>query len=51
MISRIPRKYRHKYKKKHSWDEELTFFVFKLVTTTVLFFVVAVGADVYHLFH
>ena len=51
MMARLPKQYREKYKKKRGWDEDLVFFVFKLVSSTVLIFVVAAGVDVYHLIH
>lgn len=49
MIHRLPKQYREKYKKKRGWDEELLQFVFKVVSSTVLLFVVAAGIDIYHL--
>lgn len=51
MIHRLPRKYRHKYKRKLGWDEELVVFVVKVVGSTALLFIVAAGVDVYHLMH
>ena len=44
-------KYKQKYKRPLSSDEELTFFAAKVVGSAVLFFVLAVGIDVYRLFH
>ncbi|MGK2848607.1 MAG: hypothetical protein ACSLEX_00870 [Minisyncoccota bacterium] len=41
------KKYKKKYKKKLGWDEELARFVVKIVGSTVLFFLIAVGVDVY----
>lgn len=49
MIHRLPKKYREKYKKKRGWDEEFLQFVLKVVSSTVLLFVVAAGVDIYHL--
>lgn len=51
MIHRLSKKHKEKYKKKRGWDEELIFFAFKIVGSTVLIFVVAAGLDVYHLMH
>lgn len=51
MISRLPKKYREKYKKKRSWDTELVLFAVKIIGSTALVFVVAAGVDVYHLIH
>jgi len=51
MLSRLPKKYREKYTKEKSWDEQVLFFVFKVVGSTALLFVVAAGVDVYHLMH
>ncbi len=47
MIGRLPKKYRKKYEKKLGWDEELVFFAVKVVGSTGLFFVVAIGIDAY----
>lgn len=35
------------YPKKLGWDEELVFFVVKVVSSTVLFFAIAIGIDMY----
>jgi len=51
MISRLPKKYRKKYKRELGWDEEIVLFAFKVVGSTSLLFVVAAGVDVYHFFH
>lgn len=51
MLNRLPKHYREKYKKKRGWDEELIFFVFKLVGSTALIIFVAAGVDIYHLIH
>lgn len=51
MLRPLPKKYRHKYKKELSWDEEVVIFIVKAVSSVTLFFMVAVGMDVYHLFH
>ncbi len=51
MIHRLPKKHKEKYKKERSWDEELIYFAFKVVGSTVLMFVVSAGLDVYHLMH
>jgi hypothetical protein len=45
------RKYKNKYKKELTWDETLVYFVVKVVGLTALFFIVAIGADVYRLSH
>lgn len=51
MISRLPKKYRKKYKKQLGWDEELVIFAFKVVGSTALVFIVAAGVDIYDLIH
>ena len=51
VIKRLPKKYRKKYKKKLGWDEELVFFVAKIVGSTALIFLVAAGVDIYDLIH
>lgn len=51
MINRLPKKYREKYKKKRGWDEELVIFVFKIVGSTALVFIVAAGVDIYDMIH
>lgn len=51
MFSRLPKEYRHRYTKEKSWDESLVLFVVKIVGSTALFFVIAVGIDVYRLLH
>jgi hypothetical protein len=43
--------YKDKYKKKLGKDEELIFFIMKLVGTTALFFIVAIGMDTYRFLH
>ena len=48
---KIMSKHKNKYKKKLGWDEMLVRFVVKVVGLTVLFFIIAVSADVYHLSH
>lgn len=45
------RAYKKKYKKKLAADENLFFFVFKVLTSAALFFLIAVGADIYNLIH
>lgn len=40
-----------KYKRQLSWDEEIVFFVMKVIGSTALLFIVAAGVDVYHLMH
>lgn len=47
MISRIPKKHRHKYKKELGWDEELVRFAVKVVGSASLFFLAAIGLDIY----
>lgn len=39
--------YKQKYRKKLGWDEELVFFVAKIIGSTVLFFIIAIGVDMY----
>lgn len=51
MFHRLPKRYRQKYKKARGWDEEIVFFVVKVVGSTALVFIVAAGVDVYHLMH
>lgn len=51
MMRRLPKKYREKYKKQRGWDEEFLMFVFKVVGSTALLFIVAAGVDIYHLMH
>lgn len=40
-----------KYKRQLGLDEEIVLFAVKVVGSTVLFFVVATGLDVYRLMH
>lgn len=47
MISRIPKQHRHKYKKERGMDEELVIFAVKVVGSASLFFVAALGLDIY----
>ncbi len=49
MIRRIPKKYRHKYAKPTSFDTEIVTFALKVVGPVALFFVAAIGLDVYSL--
>lgn len=51
MIGRLPKKYRKKYKQKLGLDEELVFFAVKTVGSAALFFITAIGIDVYRLLH
>lgn len=51
MFGRLPKKYREKYAKPRSWDEELIIFAAKVVSSTVLLLLVAGGIDVYRLLH
>lgn len=51
MLNRLPKHYRKKYKRQLGWDEELVFFVMKIVGSTALIFLVAAGVDIYHLMH
>lgn len=51
MISRIPKKHRHKYKKGLGWDEKLLHFAVKVVGSAALLFTCAIGMDIYRLFH
>jgi len=50
-MARLKKEYREKYKKKLGWDEELVQFAFKTVGSAVLFFVIAIGLDVYQFFY
>ena len=47
----MKKRYKHKYKKKLGWDEELIFFVAKIVGSTALFFMIAIGVDAYRFLH
>jgi len=49
MIGRLPKKYRHKYTKELNWDEALVYFAVKAVGGVVVFFMFALGVDVYYL--
>ncbi|MBP6929646.1 MAG: hypothetical protein KBB77_01790 [Candidatus Moranbacteria bacterium] len=51
MIHRLPKKYKEKYQKTRTWDEDLIFFVFKIIGSAALLFIVAGGLDIYHLMH
>jgi len=51
MISRLPKKYKEKYKRTRGWDEDIVFFAFKVVGSTALVFLVAAGVDIYQLIH
>jgi len=44
-------KYRKKYPKRYDNDEKLAFFAMKIVGSTALFFMIALGVDAYKLFH
>lgn len=41
------KQYKHKYKKKMSWDEELVYFAVKAVGGVALFLIFAIGVDIY----
>lgn len=43
--------YKHKYQKTLGWDEELIRFAAKIVGSAALFFVIAIGMDMYHYLH
>jgi hypothetical protein len=43
--------YKHKYKRELGWDEELVYFAVKVVGSTALFFIAAIGMDTYNLLH
>ncbi len=43
----LPKKYRHKYQKKQNEGEAAVIFMAKVMSLTVLFFVVGIGLDVY----
>lgn len=47
----MKKEYKDKYKRKLTRDEETLQFAIKAVSTAALFFVVAIGMDVFHLFH
>lgn len=47
MMGRLPKAYREKYKRARSWDEDLVFFAVKAVGSAALFFLIAIGIDVY----
>ncbi len=49
MIRRIPKKYRQKYAQQRGVDTELLVFAFKVVGPVALFFMAAIGLDVYSL--
>lgn len=51
MINGLPKQYRHKYEKELGWDEKLVIFAAKAVGSAVLFFLFAVGVDIYRFFH
>ncbi|MDP3957011.1 MAG: hypothetical protein Q8Q10_00725 [bacterium] len=44
-------KQRKKYKRKLGYDEKLLHFVVKVVGSAALFFIAAIGMDMYHIFH
>jgi hypothetical protein len=43
--------YRKKYKQALSWDEELFYFVLKVVSPVALIFIGALSLDMYRLLH
>lgn len=47
----MKKEYRKKYKRKLGWDEELVHFAVKVVGSTALFFIAAIGMDTYRLLH
>lgn len=47
MINRIPKRYRHKYRKELGKDEKIARFAFKAAASAALFFTIAIGVDVY----
>lgn len=49
MINRIPKKYRQKYAKPKSWDAEVMTYAFKIIGPIALFFIAAIGFDIYSL--
>ena len=51
MLHRLPKKYRNKYNKKLRWDEEVLHFAVKVIGSAALFFLFAIGADAYKMFH
>lgn len=51
MFDRLPKDYKHKYKRELGWDEELIRFAAKIVGSAALFFAIAVGVDAYRFLH
>ncbi len=49
MIRRIPKKYREKYAKPRPFETELVVFAAKVLGPVALFFIAAIGLDVYSL--
>ena len=49
MMRRIPKKYRHKYAKPMPFETEIVTFALKVIGPVALFFVAAIGLDVYSL--
>ena len=50
MIQRLPRKYREKYARPRGLGGQILFFAFKVIGPVALFFIAAIGLDVYSLF-
>ncbi len=51
MIRRLPKKYRSKYARPKSVAVEIVFFACKVVGPVALFFIAAIGMDVYSFVH
>jgi hypothetical protein len=47
MIQRLPKKYREKYARPRGLGGQVLFFAFKIIGPVALFFIAAVGLDVY----
>lgn len=50
MIQRLPREYREKYARPMGIGGQVLLFAFRVIGPIALFFIVAIGLDVYSLF-
>jgi hypothetical protein len=50
MLQRLPKKYRVQYERPRSVAGQVLFFAFKIIGPVALFFIAAIGMDVYALF-
>ena len=50
MIQRLPWEYREKYARPRGLGGQILFFAFKVIGPVALFFIAAIGLDVYSLF-